>query len=62
MADTLNSRLEEIVKRLPNKKAIIYFDGTKWKSLSYTDFYKRIKSTASIRKKQSVTLTNKKEI
>ncbi len=47
MADTLCSRLEEVVQRLSNKEALIYFDGTKWKSLSYADFYKRIKSTAN---------------
>ena len=47
MTDTLCSRLEKVVKRLPDKKAIIYFDGTTWRSLSYADFYKRIKSTAN---------------
>ncbi|UCH12693.1 MAG: AMP-binding protein [Candidatus Omnitrophota bacterium] len=47
MADTLCSRLEKVVKRLPDKRAIIYFDGTTWRSLSYDGFYKRIKSTAS---------------
>ena len=46
MADTLNSRLDKVVERLPVKEALVYFDGTAWKSLPYKDFYHRIRCIA----------------
>ena len=46
MADTLNSRLDKVVERLPDKEALVYFDGTVWKSLPYKDFYHRIRCIA----------------
>ncbi len=46
MTDTLNSRLDKVVERLPDKEAIVYFDGTAWKKLTYKDFSQRLICTA----------------
>lgn len=62
MANTLNSRLDITIKRLPDKAAFIYFDGTIWKSLSYAGFYQKLQCLAGYLIQNNITNKTKAAI